>query len=154
MERATPCSSCTPCSVAVGGRGPQKGAPTPGLRASGRLGVRVSRFSWLWPQLIEDRLEKRNLGRRDWGACQSQGLSRWLPRPLALISPKVSQCLLPGFLTGFQKQLLELLLVLGAAQFCAGRMGGRPPVRRVEGGSLSPPALPKPDPLGSTGQGP
>jgi len=42
----------------------------------------------------------------------------------------VSQCLLPRFLTGFQKQLLELLLILGAAQFVfqatAARLGLRP----------------------------
>lgn len=42
----------------------------------------------------------------------------------------MSQCLLPRFLTGFQKQLLELLLVLGAAQLVfqatAARLGLAP----------------------------
>lgn len=54
-------------------------------------------------------------------------------------APKASQCLLPRFLTGFQEQLFELLLVLGAAQFCggSGEKGGRPPVR-WEGWGRSP----------------
>lgn len=58
-------------------------APTPGILGLRKAGGKVSRFSWLWPQLIADRPEKGNLGRRDCGKdCQSWGLSQLLPSAL------------------------------------------------------------------------
>lgn len=124
---------------------PRKAPHTPGILGLRKAGVKVSGCSWLWPQLIEDQLEKRNLGRRGWGDLSARGSIAGSPVPWAPISPKVSQCLLSRLLTGFQKQLLELLLVLGAAQFCVGSTWG-PPVRQVGRGR-------RPDPRGSTGPG-
>lgn len=125
MGRATPCSSCTPCSVAVGGGGPQEGPHTPGvprLRKAGGESEQIL-MALASAHLKTDR-KKRNLGRRDWGCLSEPGPLSLAPRPLALISPKVSQCVLPRFLTGLQQQLLELLLILGAAQLCVGGQVG------------------------------
>lgn len=62
---------------------PRKAPRTPGILGLRKAGVRVSGFSWLWPQLIEDQLEKRNLGRRDWGDLSARDSIAGSPVPWA-----------------------------------------------------------------------
>lgn len=118
---------------------PRKVPHTPGILGLRKAGVGVSGCSGSGLSSSKTNWKKGTWGEEIGGTCQPGAP---LPAPQCLgppapVSPKVSQCLLSRFLTGFQKQLLELLLILGAAQFCVGSTWGSP-VRQVGRGGARP----------------
>lgn len=116
--------------------------------------MRVSRFSWLWPQLFKDGPEEGNLGRRDRRGAPVRARrsvtgspAPGAPGPHRTSGVTVSPAQIPDWPPEAGPRAPSRSWSSSALHE---KKGGRPPVRRVGWGV---PALPQLEPQGSTGLG-